>query len=208
MRSSGRPRVTKSRPSRSSRNWRNESHRNCIRRRPEDASKRGSRTKHANTWSLSAAARSSGGRSRSLRSRRNHNNAGISGSGLSSAIEYPNVARHYGGKGTPQRIRRQRAPRSRIGRDGTPDQIGAARSQHCCADRRGAQLLILEEQPTPSGVENQVGGQRDNVFAGFFVMPRRAQSVDRGGGGDRDVGVQRGPGNRKHPVGGHVAWFA
>src|SRR6201999_1587307 len=207
IRSSGRPRVTRSRPSRSSRNWRNESHRNCIRRLPEDASKRGSRTKHANTSSLSAAALSSGGRSRSLRSRRNHNNAGISGPEISSAIEYPNVARHYGGKGTPQRIRQQRGPRPRVSRSGTAGQIGAAGGQHGCADRRGAPLLILEEQPTPPGVEDQVGGQRNNVIAGFSVTPGRAQSVDRGRGGHSDVGVQRGPCDRKHAAGRHIAWL-
>ena len=61
IRSSGRPRVTSSRPSRSSRNWRSESHRNCIRRLPEDASKRGSSTKQASTSSLSAAARAAAG---------------------------------------------------------------------------------------------------------------------------------------------------
>lgn len=44
IRFSGRPRVTKSLPSRSSRSCRNESHLNCSRRGPHDASSRGSST--------------------------------------------------------------------------------------------------------------------------------------------------------------------
>src|SRR3974377_953462 len=104
---------------------------------------------------------------------------------LPSAVEPPDSGGQYRGEGAPRRVGRQRQSGPPVGLRGPACKVCAAGRQDRGAQRGCTELVIAEEEPTPSHVEQQVHAQRRGVTAGLFVLFgwRKRGGVRRGGGG-------------------------
>src|ERR1700756_3818580 len=99
----------------------------------------------------------------------------------------------YGSEGATQWVRRQRRPGPPVGLRAPTYEIGATGRQYRGTERRGTESVIPEEEPTPSGVQQQVDAERRHVAPRLAVLSRCAQPVDGDGRRGRDVAVERGP---------------
>src|SRR5208283_240829 len=112
---------------------------------------------------------------------------------FAAAVEPPDVSGQEGREGAPHRVGRQRQSGPRVGLCGATNEVGAADRQHRGAQRGRSESVVAEEQPAPSGIDDQVGAQRGDVTACRVVTSRCAESLDGYRGGGRDVTVERGP---------------